>query len=723
MKRIPVLLTLMLFAPMALADTVSAARGLIGRVLPDNADLFSVEVIPQENSLDVFEVESVGGKIVLRGSSGVAAASALNWYLRQYCLVQISWRGGPVTLPDPPPRVAQKVRKTTPFDWRYCFNYCCFSYSMAWWDWPEWERAIDWMAMNGINMPLAVTGQESVWREVGRSLGLGKDDMDRFFVGAAYLPFGWMGCMDGWGGPLTESWIDRHAALGKRILDRERELGMKPVLQGFTGHVPAALKEKFPDAKFQQLPSWCGFPGTTFVDPHDPLFEEIGRTFITEQTRQFGTDHLYASDTFIEMSPPSNDPAFLDAMGKAVHGAMRAGDPDAVWVMQGWLFVNNPDFWQPPQAKALLDSVADDRMLVLDLYCESRPAWKLTESFHGKPWLWCIIQDFGDVVSMHGGLPQISHGLSAALADPSRGKLRGAGLIMEGMGYNPVVHDLATEMFWSPEKKGLEAWVSDYARQRYGRHNRAAESAWRGFLETAYGCSGRNNSVICMRPALNARDVWGGGKPPYKPERLAGALDELLSCADEFQGVDNYQYDVAHVTRQVLSEIAGQHHARIMQAHADGNRDVFGRETAAFLELLDNMDRLLATRPEFLLGKWLEDAKRWGNNEEEKRLLEWNARNQITLWGPADGVLHDYAQKQWSGLVRGFYKPRWEQFFDALRVGMDSGATFEAEAFTRTLQEWEAAWTHQTENHPATPSGEPVTIARELLEKYRQSAN
>lgn len=718
MKRIPVLLALTLFAPMAPADTVSAARGLIGRVLPGSADLFAVEHIPQENSLDVFEVESVGEKTVLRGSSGVAAASALNWYLRHYCHVQVSWRGGPVSLPDPPPRLEQKVRKTTPFDWRYCFNYCCFSYSMAWWDWPEWERAIDWMAMNGVNMPLAVTGQESVWREVGRSLGLGKADMDQFFVGPAYLPFGWMGCMDGWGGPLSENWIDRHAALGKRILHRERELGMKPVLQGFTGHVPAALKEKFPDAKFQQLPSWCGFPGTTFVDPHDPLFVEIGKAFIKEQTRQFGTDHLYASDTFIEMSPPSNDPAFLDAMGKAVYEAMRAGDPDAVWVMQGWLFVYSPDFWQPPQAKALLDSVADDRMLLLDLYCESRPAWKITESFHGKPWLWCIIQDFGDVVSMHGGLPQISRGLSAALADPSRGKLRGAGLIMEGMGYNPVVHDLVTEMFWSPEKKGLEAWVSDYARQRYGKRSPAAESAWRGFLETAYRRPGRNNSVICMRPALDAKDVWGGGKPPYKPERLAGALDELLSCADAFQGVDNYQYDVAHVTRQVLSEIAGQQHARLMKAHADGNREDFEKGASAFLELLDDLDRLLATRPEFLLGRWLEDAKRWGDNEEEKRLLEWNARNQITLWGPADSVLHDYAQKQWSGLVRGFYKPRWEQFFDALRAGMDGGAAFDAETFARTLQAWEDSWTRQTETHPATPSGEPVAVARELRGKY-----
>ena len=39
--------------------------------------------------------------------------------------------------------------------------------------------------------------------------------------------------------------------------------------------------------------------------------------------------------------------------------------------MQGWLFVNNPKFWQPPQAKALFDAVPNERMVVLDLYCEA----------------------------------------------------------------------------------------------------------------------------------------------------------------------------------------------------------------------------------------------------------------------------------------------------------------------------------------------------------------
>ena len=699
----------------AMAENAEPARSLIGRVLPGKADLFVVEMLPQTETGDVFEIESAGDKIVLRGTSGVAVASALNWYLKHYCSANLSWRGRQATLPEVLPPVSPKLRKETPLDWRYCFNYCCFSYSMAWWDWEDWEWAIDWMALNGINMPLAVTGQESVWLEVGRSFGLTDAELDEFFVGTAYLPFGWMGCIDGWGGPLSREWIKQHAALGKRILQRERELGMKPVLQGFTGHVPAALKAKFPEAKFQQLPSWCDFPGTTFIDPNDPMFVKFGKAFIEEQTRQFGTNNFYAADTFIEMPPPSNEPTFLDAMGKAVFGAMQAGDPNAVWIMQSWMFLHNAHFWQPPQTKALLNSVRDDQLIVLDLQCESRPAWKLTESFSGKPWIWCIIQDFGDVVSMHGGLPQIAEGLVSALNAPERGKLRGAGFIMEGMGYNPVVQDLMSDIFWSPEKKEMKTWITAYAQQRYGKHLKATEQAWQGLLDAVYSYPGRGDSVVCKRPALVPHKLQGTDKL----SQLAAVWDVLTDCASELQDVDTYQYDLVNVARQALSELAGIYHGRLMASFEKGENERFQNEARAYLELLDDMDALLATRQEFLLGRWIADAKRWGGNDAEKELLEWNARNQITLWGPKDSRLHDYAQKQWSGLIEGFYRPRWERFFNTLSECLDKGVKFDAATYEADIRTWEEAWTKQNQPYPDKPAGDPVAVASRLWEKYR----
>ena len=153
-------------ASYAVTPEEAAAQGLVHRLLPDRESAFTFEAIPREDGKDVFEVESRGGRIVLRGNNGVAMASALNHYLNHYCNASVSLQGHQLRLPEPLPVVKQKIRIVTPFQYRYSFNYCCFSYSMAWWDWEQWERCIDWMALHGINMPLAVTGQESTWRNV-----------------------------------------------------------------------------------------------------------------------------------------------------------------------------------------------------------------------------------------------------------------------------------------------------------------------------------------------------------------------------------------------------------------------------------------------------------------------------------------------------------------------------------------------------------------------------
>lgn len=699
-----------------------AARDLIGRLLPDHAVQFEAEIIPADAGGAVFEIDQTGDRIVLRGSDGVAIASALRWYLAEYAQASISMHGTQIDLPLPLPPVPEKIRFVTSFEHRYCFNYCCFSYSMAWWDWPQWERIIDWMALHGVNMPLAVTGQEAVWQNIGRNLGLTDEEIQAFFVGPAYLPFGWMGCMDGWGGPLGQEWIDRHRDLQQRILERQRRLGMTPVLQGFTGHVPPAIRRIFPEAKLQQLPSWCGFPGTTFVDPGDPLFQRLGRLFVEEQNRLFGTDHFYAADTFIEMSPPSSDPDFLAAMARAVYGGMAEADPDAIWVMQGWLFVNNPQFWRPPQARALLTALPQGQMRVLDLWCESRPAWLETESFYGQPWVWCIIQSFGDQVSLHGGLPQIVNNLNKAIESPKRGDLRGMGFIMEGLGHNPVVDDLMAEMMWRPAQMDLDAWVAAYAKRRYGMDHPKARAAWQGLLATAYRQPGQIASIVTMRPTRPDGAHTDAPRLPYSPHELATAWRDLLECAEGLAHLDTYRYDVAHLTRQVICNLAADAHRALRKAIDEGDRAGLKTAGSRFLQLIDDLDEITGTQSAFLLGPWLEDAKRWATNDAERQRYEWNARNQITLWGPPDGVLHDYAAKQWSGLIHDFYRPRWEQYLSTLDHAMVNEQPFDGAAFTRQLQAWEDAWTRQSTSYPTTPQGDTLTVAKRLWDKHGQAA-
>lgn len=428
-------------------NQVGAASDLLKRILPDYADHFVLEITGKEGDKEVFEIEPQHKKIIIRGSSGVAICSGLNYYLKNYCSLVYNWRPGEDFHPKGElPQNFKKIRKVSPFLYRYIFNYCTFSYSMPFWDWKQWERMIDWMAMNGINMPLAPTGQELIWQRVYKKYGLSDEDLKDFFVGPAYNAFGRMGCIDGYGGPLPQSWINNENSLQKKILQRERQLGMTPILQGFTGHVPPAFAVKNPGLNYSNL-TWIDFPKTWLLDWNEPLFTKIGKEFITEMTKEYGTDHFYAIDQFIEMKPAHGDTAYLRNLSKKVFSAINQADPHGKWVIQTWPF-RETEYWTPQRTKAYFDGAPDDRMIALELQGElwKRTGWYKNNGWYGKPWIWSALQNFGDEVSMYGGLTQIAENYNKVLSSPEKGNLSGLGLIMEGLDYNPVIYEFVTDM-------------------------------------------------------------------------------------------------------------------------------------------------------------------------------------------------------------------------------------------------------------------------------------
>ncbi|MBM4095004.1 MAG: alpha-N-acetylglucosaminidase, partial [Planctomycetes bacterium] len=558
-----------------------------------------------------------------------------------FCHCHVSLHGRQLDVPDPLPAVTPKVRQVSWARHRYFLNYCCFGYSLPWWNWDQWEELIDWMALHGVNMPLSVTGQEAVWQAVCRRLGMSDAEITKFLAGPPFLPFQWMGCLDGWGGPLSPSWIERHEELQQRILARQRELGMTPVLQGFTGHVPAAVADKFPDAALHRI-RWIEWE-THLLDPLDPLFAKVAKLFLEEQTKRFGTHHLYAADTFIEMTPPSGELEYLERLSRAIYDGMIDSDPRAVWVLQGWAFMFHRQFWTQDRIRAFLDAVPHDRMVVLDLFCEARPMWDQTEAFCGKPWLWCNIQNFGNTVFLGGPLNTIATDLPAARRHPDGGRLVGLGFVNEGLDYNPVVQDLMFELAWRDEPLDLRTWIARYAHHRYGRPNASVTDSWQRLLATVYGARGSASSVVDRKPTLQG--VPGPGNLAV-PEAWRG----LLEAADELRAVDTYQYDLVNVARQALSNQAAVFHRQVVRAWRERDAAALDHAAQRFLGLLGDLDELLATRREFLLGRWLEDAKRWGTNDAEQAIFQWNARRVLTLWGEGPEI-DDYARKEWSGLI------------------------------------------------------------------------
>ncbi len=447
------------------------ASHVISRVLPEYADRFVLKLISKDGDNDVFEIEARRNRIIIRGSSGVAICSGFNYYLKNYCHANYHFRTGKNMSIQELPRDFGRIRKVCPFPYRFIFNYCTFSYSMAFWDWEQWERMIDWMAMNGINMPLAPMGQEIIWQRVFKKYGLSEDELKDFFVGPAYNAYGRMGCIDGFGGPLPQSWIDNENLLQKQILRRERQLGMTPVLQGFTGHVPSAFIKNNPNLNYSNL-TWLDFPKTYLLDWQEPLFAKIGSDFIAEMTKEYGTNHLYAVDQFIEMIPSNGDTSYLKNMSRKIFSAIDQADPEGKWVLQTWPFREN-SFWDQNRTKAYFDGAPDNRMIALELMGEYWPltGWHKHQGWYGKPWIWSIISNFGDNVSMYGGLTQIAENFQKVLSSPDRGNLSGMGLMMEGLDYNPLIYEFVTDMMWETGVPDLSKWKKKYLLSRYGLVN------------------------------------------------------------------------------------------------------------------------------------------------------------------------------------------------------------------------------------------------------------
>eukprot|EP00960_Hanusia_phi_P001189 32714-Hanusia_phi.AAC.1 len=760
--------------PIRVNEMKKAAEALLVRVLGSHAaKAFQIEIIVKASSddpdsfevHDLLTVEGGSARILLRGTDAVAVASALNWYLRYHCNVDTSWMSKfPLKLPRQLPQMGRSVVKQSLVKWGYYENVCTFSYTQAWWDWERWEREIDWMAMNGINLPLSLTGQEYISQRVFRKLGLTPEQVSSYFTGPAFLAWNRMINIKGWGGPLTQSWMDQQKDLQLKILARERELGMVPVLPAFAGGVPEGMKSLFPEAKFTRHGNWGGFSEehccVMMVDPTDPLFLKIGKMFVEEVRAVYGSNHIYSCDTFNENRPRSKHGSvgldFLSHSSRAVFESMRAADPDAVWLMQGWLFMNDARFWQKQELDAYLSGVPEDRMIILDLFTDVFPVWKRRDLQRPTPiekrrWIWNMLHSFGGISGMYGRLQVISKDPIAAKKQSNT--MVGVGITTEGIEQNPVVYEMMAEMRWREQEVDIMSWVEQWADRRLGpqasKERRAlGEEAWKELAATVYSCPGTQmgqvKSMVESRPRLDLATGWIPHsdfmpiKRHYPDTALVRAWLKLLRATrggeDGYTCPSSASFDMADVTRQVLSDLFARlfqplasfcetrfrGSAGALQSPQGGIRteEEAEKRMQTLLEIISDMDQIVGTQPRMLLGKWIEEARAWGKTKEEEEALEFNARNLVTLWGPR-GEIADYASKQWQGLLSDYYMRRWKLFFEHLQQAIKGTRVFSQERFQQELLVFEQQWqTDTSSSFPSSPAGDAVELAWKLHDKY-----
>lgn len=738
---------------------------LIDRIDKGASSHFIVEI--KNDSIDYFELSSKNGKILIKANTWVNASVGVNWYLKYYCNIHLSWNNPHAKLPANLPTIADKERHTTNLSLRYDFNYCTFSYSMAFWDWNRWQEEIDWMALHGINMPLAAVGHECVWRNMMLRLGYTEEEVGKFIAGPAFLAWWEMNNLEGWGGPLPLNWFKQQEQLQKKILGRMKELGMKPVLPGYSGMCPSfsssaqKVKEEKSDetvssgeSNQSSLQLWNGFTRPGVIMPNDSRFDQFAKLFYQETKKLYGTAEYYSIDPFHEASNLPEDLNIGEA-GKKILDAMKEyGNEHSTWVVQGWSENPRPE---------MLDALPSGDVLVLDLFSECRPQYGAKNSIWYRPngygehdWTFCMLENFGANIGMHGRINQLLNNYYTAREQYNK-HMKGWGFTMEGSETNPIMYELMSELPWRSEKIDMHEWAMNYVMARYGLSKEKIDkatsdhhnpynylfAAWDILIRGIYNCPDGNNqqgpheSVFCSRPSLDCFQAssWSKMTNYYDPNSTLQSAYMMTLFADELKGNNNFEYDLIDICRQAIADRGRVVYNRLVADFKSFDIKSFKAHKAEFLDLILKQDSLLATRSEFRVGRWINQARSIGKTADEKNLYEWNARVQITTWGNrycADtGGLRDYAHKEWNGLLKDFYYPRWVKYLDILEqeldgklpvlpVGNSSWKTPDNPALTIDWYAMEEPWTLSHSAYKSEGEGDAIETAKRIMNEISE---
>ena len=696
---------------------VTPIEGLLERIDKGASRKIMTETVRSDR--DFFEITSKNGKPLIRGNNYVSIASGINWYLKYSVGVHLTWNSMHASLPATLPLVQGVERHTTDIKHRYYLNYCTLSYSMAFWDWKRWEQELDWMALHGINLCLDIVGTDVVWRNVLLKLGYTKDEANEFVAGPAFQAWWLMNNLEGWGGPNSDNWYQQRERLQKQIMKRMKELGINVCLPGYSGMVPHDAKERL-GLDVADPGKWNDYKRPAFLQPTSKRFAEIASIYYKEQQRLYGKADFYSMDPFHEGGNAGG--VDLRKAGEAIMGAMKAVNPNAVWVVQAWGACPYP---------SMIKHLKNGDMLVLDLYSENRPQWGNSEStwyrkegFNGHDWAFCMLLNFGGNVGMFGKLQHVVDEYYKARCSSFKSTMKGVGLTMEGIENNPVMYELVSELPWRDAKFSWKEWLHDYVEARYGNiNNGKVHDAWLLLARSVYGAGakivaqGCHESVLCARPALDVYQVssWSEMEEFYNPDDVINAARLMVEASHEVKANDNFRYDLVDVTRQAIAEQARYVYDEVVAAYKAKDRKMFDYTTKRFLDILLQQDRLLSSMPDFMVGGWIRSARNLGQNEQERNHYEWNARVQITTWGNRSaaerGGLREYAHKEWNGVLADFYYPRWKAYFEALAATLDGKPMKDIDFYAM-----DEKWTFQHNVYPYEAQGDAVEFSQTAFE-------
>ena len=729
-----------------------AITGLLNRIGGSGAaDKFEIVIDADlaQDGKDVFIITSQNGKPCIKGNTQLSVATGINWYLNHYAHINLTWNNlttdlSAVTLPVP----SQEEKHVCNTTYRYDFNTCTFSYSMAFWTWERWQQEIDWMALHGINAPLNLVGLDVVTRKFLRELGVSENDIDAYIAGPGFIAWFAMNNLEGWGGTINANdvtmngnpdwWYTRQEQLCRNMLQRMRELGMQPVIPGFSGQVPNCIVNYsingFSSGDVVNNGTWAGgYTRPDILKPNTESYRTFAAVYYKHLHEVMGVSEFYSIDPFHEGSLPSgvsNEtcyPNILVELDKYYNGVSAEDktknnvDEAPKWIIQQWQGV--------PQSGAFSAmSSYGDRFIGLDLFSDApgKAKWN-TDYYQGRPYIFCMLHNFGGRSGMHGRLESTMNDYFRALAKGNNCK--GIGATPEGTETNPVLYDMLFELPWMDvnNRPTADEWLEEYAYSRYGVKNDNALAALQNLKKSVWACptdqQGTSEAVILARPnwTIGSVSSWSTSAIYWDTQDVLLAADQLSSISDLIttaDGTANYNYDFIDVVRQSMVDYAAQLLPLINAARNGGNNSEYTRLYQLYLQLMLDLDEMLSYDENFKLERWTSLARNIANEvsgttENDRRWLEWNARTQVTVWSKGDTDLHDYSNRCWAGLIKDFHYKRWEKFFTT------NGGSFSGGWFSGFEYPWTVDFTNYNYSTVTIPSDMTATAkAKQTFGNY-----
>ncbi len=640
---------------------------------PDNVDL-TLNPKLKKDGCDSYIYKVSNGRLYIKASSQLALCKGFYDYAFNNGYGMMSWSGSrcqwPESLPD-----SNRKKVVSPFRHHLFYNVCTNGYSTAYWTWEEWSREIDWLALHGFDMPLAPIAGEAIFARVWRDMGLSQEEIDAYFTGPGHMPWMRMGNMSGLDGAPTQEWHTAQIELQHKIIEKMRSLDMKPVFQGFAGFVPKAIKEHYPEINLTTT-KWSGFENY-MLSPLDSLFTEIQKRYIAAWEEEFGKGEYYLIDSFNELDIPFGEQGspertqLLRSYSSTIYNSLTAANPDAVWVMQGWMFGYQRDIWDPQSIEALLGGVPQDKLLIIDLATDfnrfiwqNKKSWEYIPGMFGKDWIYSTTPNFGGRSAMIGNLENFLNGHIEAIEGAGSGTLKGYGTSPEGIEQNEVVYEILADAGWRGKEADLQEFLERYSVARYGACPDAMKTFWELIVKGPYGhCTNNARYLWQLRPGSSRVPTMGIDEDYFK------AIDAFLDCADQLGDSELYRTDAVAFAAMYLAAKADLLIEKLDWGYLYGfwseNPKELDKIEADFVKLLINCDRLLESHPIFRLERWFEQAQRAGQTEIERDRFTEELRRLVTVWGGPN--LSDYSCRMWAGLIRDYYIPRWEQYFKTRR--------------------------------------------------------